>query len=284
MFTAHTNEPACVRQVSGGPSLAIATGVRILLATACVVGCSFEHGVLEEQPGGGVDPTVDSGTSTARTCKYPDPELRLCIEFDDNVFSPLAHDASPYGLDAITLNVGEYLRDNTPAAVTAWDSKLSVGEHAMLDINPAITIEAWMAVLVYHSASLVSNDGQYALRLDPEGRISCRIGDRSARSTQSIGTGAWRHVACVYDGDVLSVFVDGSPQDCEYESTPIPTAGTLGTRLAAGYVGAIDDIRIYARALTAADVCTHADRTDCSTRCDLGSGGPGPGGGWGGGD
>lgn len=261
--------------------------MRILLTACIVAGCGFDHGVLvdeAEPPPLPVDddPTVDAGPPpvAARTCKYPDPELRLCIEFDDKILSPMARDGSSYQLDANATNVLEDTRNSFPAAATTLDSSVRVPEHAMLDITGAITYEAWLRVATYHTATPIGNVGQYGITMDTNGRVSCRIGNASATST-AIGRDTWRHVACVYDGSRLRLYIDGAPASCQSADIRMPTSGTMGTWLAYKYAGAIDDVRIYARALAAAEICTHADKTTCSSSCPgssgPGGGGPGPG-------
>lgn len=248
--------------------------MRILLATWLVAGCSFEHGVLEDPPDSGppADPTMDAAAGAARTCKYPDAALRLCIEFDDRNFTPIAFDASPYRLDAAAIAIGEYTRNNTPAAATSWGSELRVPEAPMLDISPAITFELWVRVPAYSwGAGLIWNDGQYQLWLDREGHVSCRVGNVTATTSTTLGTNKWRHVACAFDGQGskrLNLYIDGVAEQCKSASGVIPASGTLGTYIAGNLVGAIDDVRIYARKLAATEICSHADKTSCTARCD----------------
>lgn len=261
---------AWVRDVSGGPTLATPSSVRILVATVLVAGCSFEHGVLDQTPPDadlGVVAPTDDGAPIAVTCKYPDPMLRLCIEFDDRRFTPTSFDASPYGLHAAATNVGEATRNNLPAAATSPLTTMLVPEDPMLDIRGDITFEAWVRVPVYHAATVLGNDRQYAITIDPNGRVACRIGTASATS-DAIGVDVWRHIACTLSRGILSIHVDGVARRCQSMSGMIPTLGMLGTRLALGLNGAIDDIRIYARRLTPAEICSHADKTACANACD----------------
>lgn len=252
--------------------LATASGVRILVATLLVGGCSFEHGVQEQTPPdadiGVVPPTGDSAPIAA-TCKYADPMLRLCIEFDDKRFTPTSYDASQYGLNATAANVAESTRNNLPAAATSSLTNMQVAEDPMLDIRGDITFEAWVRVPAYHTATLLGNDRQYAITIDPNGRVACRIGTATATS-DAIGVDAWRHIACTLNRGNLSIHIDGDATKCQSMSGGIPTMGTQGTRLAVGLDGAIDDIRIYARKLSAAEICSHADKTTCANACDDG--------------
>jgi len=250
--------------------------VRFVVAILMVAGCSFENGKAVDT--GSAEPDVDAmPESISRTCKYPDSALRLCIEFDDRVFTPAATDGSPYGLDASASQIDEASRGSVPAAAVRADSSLAVAETAMLDISPSLTLETWLRVPAYQLAAPIYNAGQYSLGLDGYGRVSCWIGNVGAVSPQAIGKDTWRHVACVFDGKVLALYVDGSIQRCQARTQPIPTAGTAGTKLGENLVGDIDDVRIYARALAGTEICSHADKTGCTATCD--AGGPGPGGG-----
>lgn len=247
------------------------THVRVLLATLAVAGCSFEHGVAPEGGGSAQDPMMlpDAPITTTAKCRYADPQLRLCVEFDDGNYST-ATDGSPYQLSLITNELLQAMRGSSPAAGTYWQSKLEVPESPMLDISSAITFETWLFVTNltgYHNGKLIYNQNQYEVALDTEGRITCRVGSLTARTESSIGREAWRHVACIYDGTTLAVWVNGAIAKCQAGSVAIPTAGTSGTRLVNGYYGFLDDQRVYARALSAAEICTHADKSACASTC-----------------
>lgn len=265
------------------PCLQSLQGVRFLLATLLVAGCSFDHGVVEDQPDAGQpgDPTPDSDDpATTLACKYPDGALRLCIEFEDHKYTPTTSDASPYQLNAVADEIGEWARDGQPAAATYWNTDVRVPESPMLDIADAITFETWVRVPVYQYATILANDGQYGITMDGYGRVTCHVGSASVTS-DPIGTDVWRHVACSYDHEILAVHIDGDTQRCDDEDSVIPTSGTTGTRIAPGFTAAIDDIHVYARALSAAEICSHANKTACSSSCSGGGydGGGGSGGG-----
>jgi hypothetical protein len=76
-------------------------------------------------------------------------------------------------------------------------------------------------------------------------------------------TGRWYQVTGIYDAptSTVSVYVDGVAEDVEHVDAPPPAPGSLvvgAGRLdyapADAFIGAIDDLRTYARALTAAEV------------------------------
>ena len=80
------------------------------------------------------------------------------------------------------------------------------------------------------------------------------------------------------------MWIDGKVQGCRGATAAVSTAGTSGTRLAPAWVGAVDDIRINARALDLAEMCIRAGspagcNDDCPSTSGGGQGPDGPGGG-----
>jgi hypothetical protein len=245
--------------------------VRVLLATLAVAGCSFEHGVQQGTGGQVDDPTMpDAQVSTIVMCNHPDPALRLCVEFADGNYST-ATDGSQYHMNPDTQDVAAAMRGPQRAAATYWNSVLAVPENTMLDISSAITFEAWVAIAgftPYHNAKLVQNQDQYEISLDREGKITCRVGTLSAKCEYAVGKDMWRHVACTFDGSELRLYLDGAASKCQSGTTAIPTAGLNGTRLVNDFTGVVDDLRIYARGLSPAEICSHADKSACASSCD----------------
>jgi len=242
--------------------------VRILLATLLVAGCGFEHGVDPAgAPDGGVDPSADASVVLPTApCKFADGSLRLCVEFEDRKYSPTISDTSPFNWNVTADELGEWTRNSLPAAASYWNTDVRVPETPMLDITGAITFEMWVRAPTYQVATLLSNDGQYAIGMDFGGHVICRIGNATAVS-DPIGQDVWRHVSCTQSGGKMSIHIDGVATQCKDSSESIPTNGTQGLKIAPGFVGAIDDIRIYARKLTALEICTHADKTQCQSGC-----------------
>lgn len=247
--------------------------VRALVIAAGVAGCAFEPGEFRDDGplggggGGGVggtDPGPDGGTEPqpTRTCSFADPALRLCLDFEDAKFDPMVTDASPSRLDSAANDVDGVARGTRIAAALAWSSRIDVPEAMALDIAGPMTIELWVAPAYAHSANLVQNTGQYRIQMDGQGRIGCSTNNAATWSTGDIDPFEWSHIACVYDGTHLGVYIDGV-RDGQTASTGAPTGGTLGTVVGSGFAGALDDIRVYARSFAAADICAHAGRDTC---------------------
>ncbi|NVB83974.1 MAG: LamG domain-containing protein, partial [Kofleriaceae bacterium] len=246
--------------------------MRVLLAMLLVTGCAFEHGDLPEPPDEGSGSSTGSGsggtTPTPRVCKFADPSLRLCVEFDDRVYDPVVHDASSAQMDALSDNINEWQRGGSYAAQVDWSSDLRVPETPNLDIAGALTIEMWIAPGFDQDAYLLRNEGQYAMSLDDDGHVQCQINGTTATTQTTIRNTTWAHVGCTYDQNRIKVWIDGKVQGCRDFTSAVSTNGTNGTRIAPAWVGAIDDIRINGRALSLAEMCVRAGTpAGCNDDC-----------------
>jgi hypothetical protein len=73
----------------------------------------------------------------------------------------------------------------------------------------------------------------------------------------------------------LRVYVDGSVSGCTQVSNGIPMgsgevavgASYSASRYQNSYVGSLDSLHLYGRALSDAELCRAAHRTSCNTRC-----------------
>ncbi len=84
----------------------------------------------------------------------------------------------------------------------------------------------------------------------PSGAATSLVGPSAA-------TGGWHHIVYTYDGTTDIIYVDGSATSGSYtHQTGTPTAAWIGTFNGSSefLAGAIDDVRVYNVALTAAQV------------------------------
>jgi hypothetical protein len=138
-----------------------------------------------------------------------------------------------------------------------------------LDLTNGMTLEGWVraaslsgwntVVLKEGSGSLVY--GLYANDNAPRPAVTMAIAgiDRSATGASSVPLNAWTHLAATYDGTTLRLYVNGV-EALSRAQTGNMTASTNPLRIGGNGVwseyfnGLVDDVRIYNRALTSAEI------------------------------
>jgi hypothetical protein len=154
------------------------------------------------------------------------------------------------------------------------DDRVSVPHASTLELTSSLTLEAWLkpssrdrrwrTVL----AKAAPGDVAYALYAsDPHMRPAAAAGTArgsAARNGAVLRPGRWNHLAVTYDGSALRIYVNGKLSATHVRRGALPTgAGPLligGDRARArSYRGAIDDVRIYDRALDVGEI--RADMT-----------------------
>lgn len=148
---------------------------------------------------------------------------------------------------------------------------VSVADKAMLDLGATGTIEAWTklnAINRWHSVIAKGNSNSdpahnYALEITNANRVRCILGggssSRTLDSTITMTTNQFRHLACTWNGSTLSLYIDGNLNITTAQNLT-PTANTAP--LFIGQFGGnsdrlnglIDEVRIYNRALTQAEI------------------------------
>jgi hypothetical protein len=165
------------------------------------------------------------------------------------------------------------------------DDSVAVPNHASLALTAAMTIEAWVNPSVMDGwETVVLKEGaeartccnlllSYALyahdgAAGPNGYIGTSGGDQGIHTTPAIGTGVWTHLATTYDGANLRFYVNGVLVATRPQTGPIDpgTGGVLrvgGNLSFAGeyFEGLIDEVKVYNRALSAAEIQTDMGTT-----------------------
>ena len=141
---------------------------------------------------------------------------------------------------------------------------LSVGPAPLLDNLSTVTVAAWInsgPASAWHSLIDKRNahTNGFDLYLQPSSRLFLRANDTTLNGNAVVADNSWHHVVGIYDGDLLTLYVDGvldasAPVGALNLVTSNPLQ--LGTGWNGGYfyTGRIDEVRIWNRALSAADV------------------------------
>jgi hypothetical protein len=139
-------------------------------------------------------------------------------------------------------------------------------DYVTLDENVAVTAAAfWFnPTAVTSDTILFGSAGSHALQVNSSG--NWQIWDGSAHAfSQGPALGSWHHYAFTYDGTNYELYKDGAYQ-AEVASDQI-TIGMIGRASAGATIdGLIDEVKIWNRALSAADVAAeYAQRVTIAT-------------------
>jgi Concanavalin A-like lectin/glucanases superfamily len=154
------------------------------------------------------------------------------------------------------------------------DDLVTVPDAATLALTDAITLEAWLRPLSrdrrWRTVLVKSRGGEIAYALyasDPHRRPTAVAGAARASATRQgaeLRPGRWNHLAVTYDGEALRIYVNGELAAVRDRTGLLPlAAGPLliggDRRRGHAFRGAIDDVRVYGRALDADEI--RADMT-----------------------
>jgi hypothetical protein len=255
---------------------------REVLATIFLTACSFDHGSAADIPDGGPPPYTGSGapndggvdgvqpTGPAASCHSSLPGVRLCLDFEPPA---LSKDQSGHVVDVS--NVTQISRAMQGAAQLSSTSRIYVEDRSDLEITPQLSMEMWIAPHRLPSSQdktwLVSNTNEYGIGLMPSG-LFCGVASATSEVSASAGVSLpldkWMHVACVYDGDIVKLYLGGNVIACSQGSITIDTTVRAGIDIGSAYEGGLDDVHIYAGALADQDICQLATGgTQCKSAC-----------------
>lgn len=151
-------------------------------------------------------------------------------------------------------------------------AKVTVGDQDLLDLTNEYTVAAWIFAdswggggfgrVVDKAAVGLGTGWGFYISSATSSAIFIHYGGASAISaSSSIGTNAWYHIAATRSGTSTRVYVNGaaSGSPATTSAAVATTASMLiGDRVDGGraFDGRVDEVRIYNRALTAAEVAT----------------------------
>lgn len=153
---------------------------------------------------------------------------------------------------------------------------VSINDSASLDLTGAMTLQAWVYPTAPMSGwvSIVlkerSGGGVYHLYSNgdasrPAAVVEVGGAEKILSAGGSLPLNTWSHLATTYDGSTQKLYVNGVLVGSRLQAGPIDVSGgalRLGGNLVWGeyFTGYIDEVRIYNRALSQADIADDAKR------------------------
>jgi hypothetical protein len=201
-----------------------------------------------------------------------DKSLVLYLTFDEGAGDTVT-DATDYGNNGVIKGNPAWVagKFGTALDLDGIGDTIEIPHHESLNITTAVTMEMWVKVA---KAGGDSNQagiekggwevGEYSLYPVYGGNTLAQFNDLpegcdDEKIGPSIRNGNWRHLAAVWDGTNISLYIDGDvviSGECE---------GELGTNVRSVYIGSrngaerfliatVDEVRIYNRALTREEI------------------------------
>ena len=212
-------------------------------------------------------------TASLGTCSpgSPTPGLVAAYGFDETSGAH-ATDASGNGNEGSLIGAARTTSGQYGRALTfdGLNDQVAVLDDASLDLTDAMTLEAWVrpspanagwrtVVLKEQPGDLVYGLYAAATGFRPSGHVFVGGNDERVQAPAALPGNAWSHLATTYDGSALRLYVNGALVGT------IAATGDMGTSsgpLRVGgnsiwdewFEGAIDEVRVYDRALTAAQI------------------------------
>ena len=154
------------------------------------------------------------------------------------------------------------------------DDRVTIADNAAFDFSSGFTAEAWINPDVLgtqtYLSQYASSQEAFAFILLSSGKIEFTVTtdgntDQYFESTTSITAGSWSHIALTFDGSTMRAYINGvaagtkSVSGTMFNSTaPIE----IGARNNAHFFnGNIDEVRIWSKVLTVAEISAQKDKS-----------------------
>lgn len=247
-------------------------------------------------PPGSLRPDGDGGAIDAGLCPIadwadagrsgPPDEFGnvLSLDFEDADTAYTFRDRSGWRRDAARL-VGRTRTGVHGNALESADDSYALVAADGFDLGRELTIAAWVYLDEARSSAVFSDfDGdvdRYDLHIDVGGELVFRAdgasGPKTVSTTPLITAGTtWFHVAATWSGDKVTLYVNGSDEGSSSGFVAPPIAHdvpfAIGRRMdgASRLFGAIDELRVWNRALSQVEIGEFMGEGDLEQRCGNG--------------
>lgn len=269
---------ACLASACLFPSLDALVGPGDATTDSAIFDAAPESGDSSTPPDAAAD-----ADATTDPCGASDPSLVAHWLMDEGSGTTI-HDCTPHGFDAVlqgTNAAAHWTTGHTGSAVlfVGADGVCAVVSSTQANqVGGPLTISAWVTFNDPNGGYIVGQRQEtgYAWRLDLEQidagldlGFAVGVGDGSGNddyADELVSLGGWHHVAAVFDpASKQALYFDGVETLSSSPATSI-VADPLGSTIRIGcrgddtnfFGGVVDDVRVYSRALSAAEIAALA--------------------------
>ena len=231
---------------------------------------TYYYKLTAEDAAGNISPASNQATATVTA--PPVTGLVAAYGLDEGT-GTVAADSSGNGntgsISGATWAIGKF---GTALSFDGVNDVVNVRRLDSLDLTTGMTLEAWVYPrslgTVWRTIALKEQPGNYAYAIygstdtsRPSANVVSGGLDRDLRGTSTLALNNWAHVAATYDATTLRLYIDGALVSSVAASGSITTSSgalRLGGNTIWGeyFDGLIDEVRVYNRALTQAQVQT----------------------------
>jgi hypothetical protein len=207
---------------------------------------------------GGAALDADADARVPGPCE--DPSMILCMGFD-NALVDEAHAQRVDKSGTVSFVTGVAGQ----AALLDGTSQVTVPDGPLWSYT-SLTVEMWvrrdMAPPGGGRAGLLDKDNSFGVFTYPDGTVSCSMGGTAAAPVFGT-TPAWVHVACVNDGMTVKLYANGVMKVSAGAgplsvTTALAAIGNNSPNFGSPLIGAVDMLRVYSRAKSAAEIAADA--------------------------
>jgi len=145
------------------------------------------------------------------------------------------------------------------------------------EIEDQLTIAAWVKVDPGQSGTIIHKGSSWGMSVTSTGKVQFEDPCSTAQpfvSTSTIDNGNWHHVAGIYNGNELLLYIDGFLDNSRPTSGSFANGGATDdpVHLGVSLTGAIDDVHLDADVLSAGEILTLAGFTNHAPVVSAGEG------------
>lgn len=215
--------------------------------------------------------TIVAGNISPDAIAFPSDGLVAYYSFDDGSAIDTSGEGNHGTVSGAVAAAG---KSRNALSFDGTDDRVTASSDGLGDTPTAFTISLWAkgatngvdyTYLLHRGVSSTLGDSVYWIGTNNSDYITAGIdGNFSNPTDVQLSDTEWRHVVLVWDGSTVSTYVDGvfkvSYSDSSITNTVAGTtlaiADSYVTNTDRNYSGLIDEVRIYNRALSAAEVAS----------------------------